>query len=68
MSEDNQFKPGDWVQHLFTREEGIVQEISEVGRDQVLVQWVERTQQNWVNTDTLIPIEPLINDSNEGVD
>ena len=52
----------------FHPRKGIVQEVSKVGRDQVLVQWVERTQQNWVNTDTLIAIEPPTSDSNEGVD
>ena len=64
MSDDNRFEHGDWVQHLFTREKGIVQEVSKVGRDQVLVQWVERTQQNWVNADILIVVEPPVVDPN----
>jgi hypothetical protein len=64
-----QFEQGDWVQHLFSREKGIVQEVIKVGHDQVvLVQWVKRTQQNWVNADILIAIEPPTSDPNEGLD
>ena len=65
MSDDNRFEHGDWVQHLFTREKGIVLEVSKLSRQQVvLVQWAKRTQQNWVNMDILIAIKPPVDDPN----